>query len=417
MFQDIKTHLAEDHQEEIHFPCTECERVFDTFMQLRQHCLVAHIGVRVERSGCNLCHKTFSSANGLKVHIETIHTKAQVYECPDCKETFNQKGNMQNHYRRVHQGEEARKLQCDICNKGFICPSDLRKHVERVHLKVRKNEVVCEVCGKPFSDSRAMKIHINAIHTKEVQYPCPDCKMVFHSLTNMVTHRRRMHGGTEGRKNVCDLCGKGFCSPSDLRTHIKVVHENVRKYVCDICGQSFKVGSHLKYHRRRHTGETPYECPHCGKSFHGPSHIADHVKKVHKTVYMGVNQRRRLNLPENAPPPPPGILPSREVKVKCSNEVPSTVVVSGASDVVVQGQNEDGSSSAQTSSSGTGISSMQHVHHNMMPFGGQTNHMIPTSMMDHHTMPHNPYANIQFDHTNNQSPVPMVVRLLHEMQY
>ncbi|XP_076039593.1 uncharacterized protein LOC143024615 [Oratosquilla oratoria] len=403
--KDIKTHLAEAHQEEIHYPCTECDDVFDTFMQLRSHCLVVHMGIERERAQCSMCNKTFSSANGLKVHMETIHTKSQEYECPECKETFNQKGNMQNHYRRVHQGDDARKLQCDICSKGFICPSDLRKHVERVHLKVRKNEVMCEVCGKPFSDTRAMKIHINAIHTKEVQYPCPDCKMVFHSLTNMVTHRRRMHGGTEGRKNVCEVCGKGFCSPSDLRTHMKVVHENIRKYICDMCGQSFKVGSHLKYHRRRHTGETPYECPHCDKCFHGPSHIADHVKKVHKTVYMGVNQRRRLNLPENAPPPPPGILTPREPKPKNPVLNPHPAPAAPPPPHVTQ------------ANSSASISSMQHLHPNMMSFT-QPNPMIgPTSMMDHHNMPHNPYANLQFDQNNTQSPVPMVVRFLHEMQY
>ncbi|XP_045119483.1 zinc finger protein 652-like [Portunus trituberculatus] len=314
--KDIKTHLAEAHQEEIHYPCTECDEVFDTFMQLRTHCLVVHMGVEREEYACKTCGRKFSSLTGLKVHVETIHEKSQVHLCPECKEPFNQKGNMQNHYRRVHQGQEARKLLCHICTKGFICPSDLRKHIERVHLKIRKNEVMCEVCGKPFSDSRAMRIHINAVHTREVQHPCPECKMVFHSLTNMVTHRRRMHGGPEGRRNVCEVCGKGFCSPSDLKTHVRVVHDNVRKYVCDICGQAFKVCSHLKYHRRKHTGEAPYECPHCGKCFHGPSHISDHVKKVHKTVYIGTNQRRKLNLPDSAPPPPPGMLPPRDSKPK-----------------------------------------------------------------------------------------------------
>lgn len=358
---------------------------------------------------CKLCSKKFSSPTGLKVHIETIHEKVQVYECPECKETFNQKGNMQNHFRRVHQGDEARKLLCDICNKGFICPSDLRKHVERVHLKVRKNEVMCEVCGKPFSDSRAMRIHINAVHTKEVQHPCPECKMVFHSLTNMVTHRRRMHGGPEGRKNVCEVCGKGFCSPSDLKTHIRVVHENVRKYVCDICGQAFKVCSHLKYHRRKHTGETPYECPHCGKCFHGPSHISDHVKKVHKTVYIGANQRRKLNLPESAPPPPPGMLPPRETKPKPKPMTPPMNMV-----------HPTYSQPMACTIPATGVTTFTPTHHttNMLPPAQANPPMIHhQGLMEHH----NPYANFQFQTVEQnpaqQSPVPMVVRLLHDLQY
>ncbi|XP_064110519.1 zinc finger and SCAN domain-containing protein 12-like isoform X1 [Macrobrachium nipponense] len=407
--KDIKTHLAEAHQEEIHYPCTECDDVFDTFMQLRQHCLVIHMGIEREQYICKLCNKKFSSPTGLKVHVETIHEKVQVFECPTCKETFNQKGNMQNHFRRVHQGDEARKLLCDICNKGFICPSDLRKHVERVHLKVRKNEVMCEVCGKPFSDSRAMRIHINAVHTKEVQHPCPECKMVFHSLTNMVTHRRRMHGGPEGRKNVCEICGKGFCSPSDLKTHIRVVHENVRKYVCDICGQAFKVCSHLKYHRRKHTGETPYECPHCGKCFHGPSHISDHVKKVHKTVYIGANQRRKLNLPESAPPPPPGMLPPREMKLKQKPMTPPMNMV-----------HPTYSQPMACAIPASGVSTFAPAHHttNMLPpTQGNPSMIHHQGLMEHH----NPYTNFQFQtveqNSTQQSPVPMVVRLLHDLQY
>ncbi|CAL4128378.1 unnamed protein product, partial [Meganyctiphanes norvegica] len=415
--KDIKNHIAEAHQEEIHFPCTECDEVFDTFMQLRQHCLVVHMGVEQEKYLCKTCNKTFSSATGLKVHIETIHEKAQVYECPVCKESFNQKGNMQNHYRRLHQGEEARKLLCDICSKGFICPSDLRKHVERVHLKVRKNEVMCDLCGKPFSDSRAMRIHINAVHTKEVQHPCPDCKMVFHSLTNMVTHRRRMHGGAEGRKHICEVCHKGFCSPSDLKTHIRVVHENVRKFVCDICGQAFKVCSHLKYHRRKHTGETPYECPHCGKRFHGPSHISDHVKKVHKTMYIGANQRRKLNLPESAPPPPPGMLPSRnKVEVKNKPVTPSMNMVHSTGGSYTTGQPMTCIPVSNMTNFNSGI---QHSGNMIVPA------VPPATMVTHHHQGimehHNPYTNFHFQtvdqNPTQQSPVPMVVRLLHDLQY
>lgn len=223
---------------------------------------------------------------------------------------------MRSHHRRVHQGMEVRKLQCDMCKKRFLCPSELRKHVERVHLKVRSNEIPCPICRKPFGDSRDMKIHLSAVHTKDTEYPCSDCKMVFYRLNDMVNHKRRMHGGDEVRKHICPMCGKGFCSKSDLRTHKNVVHEDIRKHVCNICDKAFKVASHLTYHKRKHTGETPFQCPYCSKGFSGPGSISEHVKKVHKTVYMGVAQRRKLNLPETAPLPPPGALPTDKAKLR-----------------------------------------------------------------------------------------------------
>lgn len=325
MLQDVTTHLAEAHQEEIHYPCPNCSSVFDTFTDLRQHCLVVHIGIVQEEHLCTVCNKPFSSASALKVHKETIHDKIRNFKCPSCEEIFNKKTNMQTHYRRVHEGLEVRRLQCDICDKRFLCPSELRKHVERVHLKVRSNEISCPICGKPFGDLRDMKVHLSAVHNKDTEYPCPECKMVFYRLNDMVNHKRRMHGGDRVRTHLCPTCGKGFCSKSDLRTHISVVHEDIRKHVCDICDKAFKVASHLTYHKRKHTGETPFQCPYCKKSFCGPGSISEHIKKVHKTVYIGVAQRRKLNIPDTTPPPPTGILPTDTVKPKpntTSNKTP-----------------------------------------------------------------------------------------------
>lgn len=316
VFQDITTHLAEAHQDEVHFPCPDCELVFNTFTDLRHHCFVGHMGIAQEAHACALCSKNFSSSSALKVHVETIHDRKHSYKCEECDETFNKKTNMQNHLRRVHQAAESKRLQCDLCDKKFLCPSELRKHVERVHLKVRTSEVLCPICRKPFGDSRDMKVHLSAVHNKDTQYPCPACSMVFYRLNDMVNHKRRMHGGKEVRTHVCPTCSKGFCSNSDLRTHINVVHQDVRKHVCDMCDKAFKVASHLTYHKRKHTGETPFQCPYCSKGFRGPGNISEHVKKVHKAVYIGVAQRRKLNLPDSAPLPPPGSRPSEPLKAK-----------------------------------------------------------------------------------------------------
>lgn len=64
----------------------------------------------------------------------------------------------------------------------------------------------------------------------------------------------------------CDACDKSFRRSSHLREH-KRIHSGEKPYKCDICSKTLTESSHLITHMRTHTGENPYSCNVCEKSF------------------------------------------------------------------------------------------------------------------------------------------------------
>ena len=72
----------------------------------------------------------------------------------------------------------------------------------------------------------------------------------------MVAHIRSQH--EKSRHFICDLCGRDFKYPQDLKAHTRHVHEKVPRVVnektiindCKVCGKSFNDASNFRRHMR-----------------------------------------------------------------------------------------------------------------------------------------------------------------------
>ena len=75
---------------------------------------------------------------------------------------------------------------------------------------------------------------------------CPSCDKKFENNSNLKHHVKTVHEGIRD-KVVCDLCGKSFIK-SCLKRHIRMVHDQIKDHVCSHCGKAFGDKPILDFH-------------------------------------------------------------------------------------------------------------------------------------------------------------------------
>ena len=154
------------------------------------------------------------------------------------------------------------------------------------------------------------EIDDSVLSQKKSVFQCHQCDKVVQSSTNLKTHMKWIHELVRDRP-MCEICCKTFAIPKDLKNHQKV-HTGEKNFPCHICGKGYKTKDYLIRHTRIHTGERPYSCEHCGKSFGDPSSFKGHTKSHTDThvcsicdkvllyekslkLHMNVHQRLKKN--------------------------------------------------------------------------------------------------------------------------
>ncbi|KAJ8283220.1 hypothetical protein COCON_G00020700 [Conger conger] len=260
----INTHTGMGiHTGEMLYKCTQCEKSFDTKLDLNQH-LKTHKGKKPYK--CTECGKFFSQVGHLISH-QRIHTGERPYLCTECGKSFSQIPHLTRH-QRIHTGEKP--YECTQCGKCFFSKSDLNSHL-RIHTGEKPYQ--CTQCGKCFAKMADLNIH-QRVHTGEKPYECAQCGKRFSKMSDLNGHQR-IHTGE--KPYLCTQCGKCFRTNSALNQHLRI-HAREMPYKCSQCGKSFSQISDLSFHQRIHTGEKPYKCTHCGKGFGANFALNQHLR-------------------------------------------------------------------------------------------------------------------------------------------
>ncbi|KAM8961596.1 transcription factor E4F1 isoform 3-T3 [Pelodytes ibericus] len=258
---------------------------------------------------CQLCDKTFKTANILKAHMVT-HSSKKEFECNLCGNAFRTKGSLIRHNRR-HTDE--RPYICVKCGKSFRESGALTRHMksitpctEKIRLNMEKEMITrddysseiltSEETYSKMSDTSSQmasddmdsspvirlvtdpegnilhEVHVQ-VQSLEIQTEsevirrgrlyCPQCGKNCKSANGLKVHLKGHEGCQMYR---CEVCNREFLKAHLLRKH-KESHCSDRKYKCGVCGKTYKTVAHVKGHMRVHSDVRPYSCSRCGKRY------------------------------------------------------------------------------------------------------------------------------------------------------
>ncbi|XP_048482368.1 zinc finger protein 226 isoform X2 [Plutella xylostella] len=349
-------HMVGTHKRPGPHPCDLCQKSFFRKIRLLNHRAAVHkIGpgkVKKKREMdkmCETCGKRFMTGVALSSHRNS-HTGEQPWRCPDCPAAFTSSSNLWLHRVKIHdktvnrRENKPNKLCCDECGKQLSSPSKLKYHCDFYHLKkalpfqcticdkyFRKatrlqkharvhKRVPCEPCGQWFKDAEALNKHLkkHSLPSWKGPYKCRSCGGTY---SNVPEHYKLKHLHLKkvdrvriknlfnldkaveviwmDKKFSCDVCGKQFLSPSELKYHYDFYHlKKALPFQCTICDKYFRRASALRVHARTHM--RPFPCEPCGKWFKDPEALDKHLKKHSLPSWKGPYKCRSCDVTYSA---------------------------------------------------------------------------------------------------------------------
>lgn len=194
--------------------------------------------------------------------------------CSVCGRTCANPSTFKAHLRS-HTNEKP--YSCPSCDKKYKDSGTLKRHMTRNHMQhKRQRNFICENCGKGFFSKSDVKIHMRT-HTGETPYGCSLCSLRFTQISALQRHKKR-HTGV--KDHLCTACPKSFCTKEELKSHL-LAHTTEKKYSCPLCNVLFKYQSNLRKHVRLHSEPNRFVCNHCGRTFSVKGNLKSHIDKQH----------------------------------------------------------------------------------------------------------------------------------------
>ena len=76
---------------------------------------------------------------------------------------------------------------------------------------------------------------LEALEKKKKVYICETCGTEKTKQTDLIDHKRNVHGESKEDTPHCDICNKDFGTKSSLKLHTKSKHEGKYIHNCELC--------------------------------------------------------------------------------------------------------------------------------------------------------------------------------------
>ncbi len=227
-----------------------------------------------KRVPCKVCNKQIQPVNmpqhlNMSRHLLT-HQEGTI-SCPlqGCNVRFADKSYIKRHLlSRAHT--QGVKKECSVCHAKVL---ELNQHM-KIH-DVDRKKYPCPECKKLFASTSNLKKH-RLIHSQKHQTECPICKMMCSSIKAHILYVHEKKG-----KRSCPKCG---VQVRTLKRHMEIKHGRNEKKSCLICNKKFL---HLKLHMKMHDPDRKtLSCPQCQMLFRCKLELSVHVKSHDKSRKM-----------------------------------------------------------------------------------------------------------------------------------
>ena len=227
------------------FKCDKCNSLFTWKTSFQRHMKEIYNADMTVKNVCNLCDKEFCTTKLLKAHMKLQHEIQNM--CPKCELTFTEEVNLRRHLENaLKDGHE--KYSCDQCTISFCTRTTLSRHLETKHDGIGNFE--CHKCSVNFESKDALKLHKEKIHCSET-FKCDDCEKSFTRIETLRKHKID-HKASDYMNSIfkCEFCQSVFKWKKNWQRHLREIYntDQTWKNVCQVCGKSFCTGKEMKAH-------------------------------------------------------------------------------------------------------------------------------------------------------------------------
>lgn len=214
---------------------------------------------------CGVCHRLFSSASSLTVHMR-LHRGSRALCCRYCGKVFIHSKRLQSHEASCR----VPGLPSNSLRPPSLTIQPKEEPLEEGEVRVEGGVIVGETDiskARPGKKARSLLARIQGDDAAGAEVLAGDENHFVKVVDGNVIY-------------FCSVCERSYMTLSSLKRHSNV-HSWRRKYPCHYCDKVFALAEYRTKHEVWHTGERRYQCIFCWDAFATYYNLKTHQKTIH----------------------------------------------------------------------------------------------------------------------------------------